>query len=177
MVIRKIALFTALIFMVIASPAMAATHVWKAGASGNWSNAANWSSGGVPTSGESGGTIVQLPANSSTTMDISNLVVDEIEFSGSGSSITGSTALGIDGANLQVNIDDPTGGNTISSPISFAGSVPIEARVTAGQLAISGTIGGSAGLVKVGAGTLALTGSTGNTYSGGTSILARSRGT
>jgi autotransporter-associated beta strand protein len=171
-VIRKIALSTALTLMVIASPAMAATHVWKTGASGNWSSAANWSSGGVPTSGESGGTIVQLPANSSTTMDISNLVVDEIEFLGSGSSVAGSTALGIDGANLQVNVDDLTGGNTISSPISITGFVPIEASVAAGQLTISGTISGSAGLVKVGGGTLALTGSTSNTYSGGTSILA-----
>jgi len=42
-----------------ATPALGSVHTWIGPTNGLWSNAANWS-GGKPTSGESGGTIVQF---------------------------------------------------------------------------------------------------------------------
>ncbi len=71
-----------------ASPAFASTHVWIGPSGGAWSNSANWS-GGVPATGEPGGTIVQFGSNTSSNMDISGLVVDEIHFTGSGNTIGG----------------------------------------------------------------------------------------
>jgi len=110
-VIRKVTGTFVLLLVLSASPALASTHTWTGTVDQNWSTAGNWT-GGAPTTGESGGTIVSFAAGSTSTMNISGLVVDQIDFTGSGSTIGGSTSLGIDGAHFITDINDPNGGNT-----------------------------------------------------------------
>lgn len=152
-----------------AAPVLGATHVWIGPANGAWSNGANWS-GGVPTSAEPGGTIVQFGASTTSTMDISGLIVDQIHFTGASNTIDGSKTLTIDGSNLQQNVVSAGAGNTLSStlPLTLSGA-PTEAISSTGTLTIAGAIAGASGLVFLGSGgSFALTGT--NTYTGSTTI-------
>jgi autotransporter-associated beta strand protein len=167
-VIRKITGTLALLFLLSASPARASTHTWTGVVNQNWSVAGNWT-GGVPTTGESGGTVVSFPAGSTSTMDISGLVVDQINFTGSGSTISGSTPLGINGAHFTTAINDANGGNAITEPVALSGATSVQASVSEGQLTITGVISGSQGLTKTGTGMLSLITST-NTYAGVTDV-------
>lgn len=167
-VTRKIIGTLVLLFVLSASPALASTHTWTGAVNQNWSVAGNWT-GGVPVTGESGGTVVSFPAGSTSTMDISGLVVDQIDFTGSGSTISGSTPLGIDGAQFTTDINDANGGNAITEPLALSGATSVQASVGAGQLTITGVISGSPGLTKTGTGTLSLNTST-NTYAGVTDV-------
>src|SRR6185312_5794455 len=115
-VIRKITGTLVLLLALSASPALASTHTWTGAVDQNWSTPGNWT-GGAPTTGESGGTVVSFPAGSTSTMDISGLVVDQINFTGSGSTIGGSTPLGVNGAHFITDINDANGGNTIAAPV------------------------------------------------------------
>ena len=157
-----------------ASPALASTHVWQGPASGGvWSNAANWTNG-LPTTGESGGTIVQFNGSTSTTMNIAGLTVDQIHFAGTANTIlaSGSTALGVSGSVLVNNILDDAGGNTVAAPLTWSGAT-VFASVATGTLTLSGSIGGSDGLhvSGSGAGGVTLSG-TSNTYTGTTTVAA-----
>ncbi|HEV3443083.1 MAG TPA: DUF4214 domain-containing protein [Gemmataceae bacterium] len=149
-----------------------ATHIWQGAAGANWSVAGNWN-GGVPTTGEAGGTIVQFPGTGGATSvdNISGLVVDQIHFTGDGNTISGTTALGISGATLSTNLQNDAGTNTLDSSLAIALSGgSFRATVTAGQVTIAGTISGNQALVlNSGNGTLVLANSA-NTYSGGTTI-------
>ena len=152
-----------------AAPALGATHTWIGPANGAWSNPANWS-GGKPSNGESGGTIVQFGANTTSSMDISGLVVDQIHFTGNNNTINGTTTLTISGSNLVQNIVSGGSGNTLGStlPVATAGAALL-ATSSAGTLTIAGTISGTLGLVFLGSGgDFSLTGS--NTYTGPTNI-------
>ena len=158
----------------------AATHTWKGAAGGHWSLASNWT-GGVPTSGESGGTIVSFGSSTSSVMDIAGLVVDEILFTGGGNTVGGTTTLGIDGTSLVVNIQSNTGTNALSSslPLSFSTGAAVEADVITGTLTIAGNISSAAGSdgfnvsngTTAPAGILALSGQT-NTYTGVTYVIS-----
>ena len=53
---------------------------------------ANWT-GGKPTSSENGGTVVQFNAGSTSIMDIANLVVDQIVFTGNNNAIGGTSGI------------------------------------------------------------------------------------
>ena len=165
---RKIIGTLVLLFALGASPALASTHTWTGAVNQNWSVAGNWT-GGVPSTGESGGTIVDFPAGSTSTMDISGLVVDQINFTGSGSTISGSTPLGINGAHFTTAINDANGNNAIMEPLALSGATSVQVSVGAGELTITGVISGSSGLTKTGAGTLSLFTST-NTYAGVTDV-------
>jgi fibronectin-binding autotransporter adhesin len=154
------------------APALAATHTWVGASGGVWSNAANWSGASKPTSGEPGGTIVQFPANITSSMDISGLVVDQIHFTGPNSTINGPSALTISGSNLVQNIVSDAAGNTLGStlPVGLTGAA-VEAACSAGTLTMAGAISGTDGLVFSGTGgNFALTAA--NTYTGATTILS-----
>src|SRR5438045_9164654 len=65
--------------LLASAPVLAATHVWNSSvASGNWNVPGNWSAGGVPTSAEPGGTIVQIGGGVTATDNIAGLVVDQL---------------------------------------------------------------------------------------------------
>jgi fibronectin-binding autotransporter adhesin len=154
-----------------AAPALGATHTWIGPTNGKWSTPGNWS-GGVPTSGEPGGTIVQFGASTTSTMDISGLVVDEIRFTGGNNTINGSTTLTISGSNLVQNIVSEAASNTLSSLLALTISgAAVEAASSTGTLTIAGAVGGTDGLVFAGSGgEFDLTGE--NTYTGTTAILS-----
>jgi autotransporter-associated beta strand protein len=157
-----------------AAPALAATHDWIGPAGGDWSNPAYWV-GGVPTTAETGGTIVVFGSATSSTMDIPGLVVDQIEFTGSGNTIGGTTTLGINGSTLIQNIVNDAGSNTLATtlPIAISGA-SVEASAAAGTLTLGGSISGNDGLVFVsrGGGFSMTAGNVGNTYTGPTYIAS-----
>jgi fibronectin-binding autotransporter adhesin len=153
-----------------AAPAFASTHIWVGPTNGTWSNAANWS-GGVPTSGESGGTIVQFASNTTSSMNIAGLTVDQIHFTGANNTINGTTTLKVNGATLAENVVSETGENTLSAtlPIELTGAA-LEAVSGSGRLTIAGDLSGAQGLLFVGTGgEFGLTGE--NSYKGATTVF------
>src|SRR5438045_9164954 len=56
-----------------------ATHVWQGASGGSWSFASNWTNG-VPTTGESGGTIAQFDGNIVSTDNSPALVLNELPY-------------------------------------------------------------------------------------------------
>jgi autotransporter-associated beta strand protein len=152
------------------APASAATHTWIGPSGGVWSNSANWSAASKPTSGEPGGTIVQFGSNTTSTMDIAGLTVDEIHFTGASNTINGSQTLTLNGSTLVENIVSEGAGNKLGStlPITLVGA-PTELASSTGMLTMEGPIGGAAGLVFVGiGGSFALYDE--NTYKGPTTV-------
>jgi len=162
--------------LVGAAPAEAATHIWIGPTNGTWSTSSNWSGGSKPTSGEAGGTIVQFGANTTSSMDIAGLVVDQIHFTGANNTINGTTPLTINGNNLLQNIVSEAGGNTLGGTLHIAmlGPAAVEAASSSGTLTIAGPVSGPAvGLVFAGTGgEFALTAN--NTYTGPTTIASGS---
>lgn len=159
------------LMLVTVAPALAATHTWIGPPGGAWSNASNWS-GGKPTSGEPGGTIVQFGSSTTSSMDIPGLVVDEIHFTGAGNTINGTTGLTVSGINLVVNIASEGADNTLGAtvPLTLTGAA-VEATSSEGKLTLAGAIGGSDGLLVGGSGgSVALT--AGNTYTGPTTVIS-----
>jgi|GEM_PF-2357128 len=152
-----------------------ATHTWIGPATGGlWSNAANWS-GGVPTTGEGGGTIVQFNGNVSSTDNIAGLVVGQIHFTGGGNTIlgTGGVSLGLDGLAVPNNLINDTGDNTIdaSLPVVFT-NANVFALVTTGKIHLNSNLSGTFGFTMVEGsanGTVTFAG-TANTYAGSTVV-------
>jgi autotransporter-associated beta strand protein len=154
-----------------------ATHTWT-GASGvnlNWSNAANWN-GGVPTSGEAGGTLIAFPtagaAVKSTVDDLSGLAVDQLIVADSGYTIsgTGSNSLTVNGASTP-SITDVGGGFTIAKSLMLAlnGSCTFQTATTSSTPdQIAASINGNGGFTKTGALTLILSGAC--SYTGSTTV-------
>jgi autotransporter-associated beta strand protein len=147
------------------------THFWIGPASGDvWSNPSNWANG-VPTTGESGGTVVRFNTGTNSTDDINGLIVDQILFDGGNNLVQGTTPLGISHATLTTNIQSVSGQNTLAGNLllvvqgSFLG-----VTVNAGALVIAGNISGNGGLIMQGDATLALTGT--NSYTGETDVVA-----
>ncbi len=152
------------------APALGATHTWIGPSNGLWSNAANWSGASKPTTGESGGTIVQFGANTSSSMDIAGLVVDEIHFTGANNTINGTTTLTVSGAALLNNIVSEGAENTLGAtlPVTTSGASLFVTSST-GTLTIAGSVSGVPGLVFIGSGgDFSLTGK--NSYAGPTVI-------
>ena len=169
--IYRVILGVTLLVALNASPAVASVHVWTGAVNTLWSNAGNWT-GGVPATGELGGTTVQFGSGTSSTMDIPGLTVDQIHFTGTGNTITGSTPLGINGSTLITNILDGSGGNTLAVPTALTGGAAVLADVTAGQLTMSGTVSGSAPIVFTGSGASGVTLTGNNTYTGTTTVTS-----
>lgn len=168
--VRTLAL--ALAFAALAAGAFearSATHTWVGPAAGGWNAAANWT-GGVPTTGEPGGTIVSFGAGTSSVMNIPGLVVDRIEFTGPGNSIVGATPLGLGNALTGPifirTLWSQTGTNTIACPLTLPAGGRSRVEVALGTLTLSGNIGGTGALQmeQPSDGTLVLSGT--NTFSG-----------
>jgi autotransporter-associated beta strand protein len=124
----RVLLLTVVLLAAFASPASAGTHTWIGGNVGaNWSVAGNWT-GGVPTSGEAGGTIVRFTGTSSSLMNISNLTIDRLEISGNQNIVGGnSSALKVSGATLGANITSSGNDNQLDGtlPIQIVGTDPV----------------------------------------------------
>ena len=161
--------------------AVPATHTWTdaSPSTNNWSDPLNWA-GGVPTSGESGGTIVVFAvADQSSTMNIPNLVVDQIKFTATGGTrITLDFSLTVDADQLNTNIASTAGNNSIvtndNRALFLRGSADMFVDVSSGSKVTVGVniindvaVASTGGIKKLGTGTLELTGAI-NTYNGTT---------
>ncbi|HEV8268745.1 MAG TPA: hypothetical protein VGR00_10940, partial [Thermoanaerobaculia bacterium] len=147
------------------APARASTHVWNAAATtGVWSIAGNWSAGGVPTSGEMGGTVVQIGGGVTATDNIAGLVIDRFVFTNGGNTVAGSgVTLTINTPVFGTNLENVTGSNTIASslPVVFSGGALCGVIVDAGTLTLASNVSGEGFILQAPSapGTLMLTGS------------------
>lgn len=85
------------LLVLLSLPLHAGTHIWSGnGINDLFSNAANWSSGGVPTTSETSPVILHFPANSNSPTpidDIIGLAVDGITFDGGGYDLKGNGSV------------------------------------------------------------------------------------
>ena len=152
-----------------------AIHTWIGLAGGHWSNAANWT-GGVPMTGETGGTIIEFGSNSTSVDDIAGLVIDQLHFTGGNNLVQGASGivLTIAGSSGPDNLINDTGSNTIDSSLSLnLTGQTCTMLVQAGELIVGSAIQGSQGLDLVAgsaAGTLEFAGTAANTYGGDTTV-------
>jgi hypothetical protein len=171
---------------VLEDRATPATHTWTgAGATDNWSDAGNWS-GGVPTSGEPGGTVVVFDTVVSTrgtpasVQDIPGLVLDQLRFDpGSRVSVSVVANLGISGQTLTDNVVSASRGNTIigTEALTLLGAVRFDVASGEADLRVEVEIDGSGTLVKAGAGMMSIVPENSDAYTwltridGGTLLL------
>jgi len=154
-----------------AAPALGSTHTWIGPAGGKWSTPGNWS-GGVPTTGEIGGTIVQFASNTTSTMDIVGLTIDQLHFTGGKNTVSGTTTLKISGSALFTNVNSEGAENTLAStlPIATTGGTLL-AKSSVGTLTFAGVVSGSQQVAFEGlGGSMLMTAN--NTYTSTTAIIS-----
>lgn len=158
----------------IATTLSAATHTWKGSTTNNlWSYGPNWTSGVAPTAAESGVKLV-FPAttHTDTTHDVAGLSVDLFTITGKGYLISGSggAKLTLSGASNGGLVAAPGDANynaiDASLPVVLAGTI-VTLTNTNGILDIRSVISGPGILVRDGAGSVILSGTAPNTFSGG----------
>ena len=153
--------------------AVPASHLWNdLGATNNWSDAGNWT-GGIPTNGEVGGTIVVIPINDATcNQDIAGLVLNKLQFTNAGSStITLNKALTISGDIITNNVVNSSGANKITGAfdLQLGGTSTPFFDMAGGSLTVVSNITGPKNLIlNSGGGVLELQGA--NTYTGETHV-------
>lgn len=152
---------------------------WNGNASNLWSGT-NWSpdtTGAVNQNiALSGANVIfsvtgVVPINQNTVLDVNQEISSLIVNDGVAVSITGPNTLTISGAGLitGIRVNEGAGLLTISSNLVLAGnSQTLTVNNDAGML-VSGSIGGTIGLVKAGTGQLTLAGTNG--YAGATDIV------
>jgi|GEM_PF-3711516 len=170
--------------------AHAGTHIWSGAQDGNWSNPANWSSGGAPSPAEAAPVIVQFPtdpaARRQTTNNIYPLKLNVLAFFGGNYEMYATTP----GFTMPGGLPPfPYGGNLLSGAntntyidpsvfIQFSSNNTILVGTNATML-LSATLSGNGGFTKIGPGTLTLyrqanvsgEEATSNDYKGPTTVL------
>ncbi len=151
--------------------------VWKGDASNLWSGA-NWSpdaSGATSSSLAPGADVVfsttgALSQHQNTVLDIDATISSLTVNDSAAVTISGSHTLSINGtgATTGITINSGAGLATINSNLALGGSSQTIAVYNAAGLLITGSVSGTIGLTKTGAGTLTLAGT--NTYTGVTTI-------
>lgn len=176
---RFATLFAAFMLALLCSNAFCQNHTWIGPAAGVWSSAANWN-GGVPTSGEAGGTVVIFGTNTSSVMDINGLTVNGIQFTAGGNIINGNgTTLTLNTASVTNNIDADGATNTIGGtiaatalPIALTGTATCFIKSDTGVLTINSNISGTTNVRVIGLGANGVTYTGQNTYTGTTTVAA-----
>jgi fibronectin-binding autotransporter adhesin len=152
--------------------ASAGVHVWSGAASTLWSAAGNWSSGGVPTAGE---TSLQLifpfmsSGNKTTVDNVPGLVVDLMNINDGSYVFKGANA-----AKLTFSGAGPSSIISSGSGYEFESSLPLvingmcEIENTSGTATFSNTISGSGGMEFKGFAVIG--GTSANTYTGTTLV-------
>ena len=143
-----------LMAVILSSYASASANVYSwsgGGTTGYWSDSGNWGFAGVPNNGD---TLVfpAPPALVSTTNNLASLVLAQIRFAGNGG---GYTFYG-NSFTLTVGIEatNSIGANVISNSITLgATNITVDVGNNA-YLNLAGLVQGTAGLTKIGAGTL-----------------------
>lgn len=153
---------------------------WNVDADGSWNTSGNWT-GEIPDgSGETGNFSKSLTASRVVTLD-GTKTLGGISFNGGaaplGYTIAQGTSghLALDNGANQANVIVTTGTNAISADVSVNSATAVVAVASGASLSISGSVGGTGGLVKSGSGTLDLTG-TSNGYDGDTTLAGGTLG-
>jgi autotransporter-associated beta strand protein len=143
-------------------------YSWSGGgATANWSDSGNWGFAGVPGNGDT----VVFPAAQprlSNTNNLAGLSLAQIRFAGTsgGYSIYGNAIT----VTSDIEATNTSGANAIYCGITF-GPADVNVNVfTGAYLTLAGLLQGSAGLTKLGYGTLIYAYSGNNTYSGTTRV-------
>jgi autotransporter-associated beta strand protein len=157
-----------------AANSRAATHIWTGGGSSEfWNNPANWT-GGVPLIGEAAPITLIFTNGVTTTNNIPGLVVDSLQFLGDNAAVYGSsggtlTIRGNGGTNLWFK--GTLNELTETLPVAFTGSN--YCVVANGAFAnLHSSLGGSGDVTWDGGGRMTFYGSSANTCSGTTRVLA-----
>ena len=184
------ALLLAVCCLLLPSASRAATHVWSGnGINDLFTNAANWSAGGVPAVGESGTVLLQFPANSASLTPLDNipgLAVDGVSFAGGNYTLGGSGGVTLTLRRAPVGVFSIvcTASNGLADkiastlPLVIASTTRVQADF---RLNLDSAISGSGGL-KCDGGDIYLRGAVANTYAftttvtAGTLVLAKSAG-
>jgi hypothetical protein len=178
---RSVALLSVLLLTAQIAPA--STHTWIGPATGgNWSESANWSNG-IPTTGEVGGTIVEMLGGIVSTSDIDGLVVDQIRLFGAANTLATPpyVSLRLNAALLTPTVVAEGGASHIISAdllnqgCASSMAPPVIAIGEATQVTLSGAINGGSNFSKDGPGTLVFSGT--NLVGWGTSGFAVRHGT
>lgn len=147
---------------------------WNVDADGSWNTAGNWT-GAIPNgSGETANFSKALTASRVVTLD-GTKTLGGISFNGGAAPLGYTVAQGtsgqlaLDNGSNQANVIVTSGGNSISADVSVDSATAVVAVASGASLSISGSVGGTGGIVKSGPGTLELTGVS-NGYDGDTSI-------
>jgi hypothetical protein len=155
-------------------PPVIAPSSWNVDADGNWS-VGNWTNGVPNAEGAAAvfGGVIAAPRT--VTVD-APVAVSRIDFSNSNAyTIAGTSALILDGARGEAQINVNGGGHTISAPISLADNTRITVSPAAGALAITGALNANGKkIIKAGDGTLTVNNirAVGLTVNGGTLAMA-----
>ena len=163
-------------------PALACVAVWDGGATGAFSNPADWIAGVTPNPAVNGLILGGSTASSPFNDFPAGSNFDSVTFNGNctlsgNAALLNSTILNVQGDNcllLQLVLGDDgvlqvsSGSLTVGGSIANGGNSLTVGTAVSTTATITGSISGAGGLVKNGTGTLRLTGA--NSYSGGTTV-------
>ena len=151
-----------------ASAALGASRTWDGGGLANlnynWANTANWTTGVAPIANDSLVFTGNKGRNGNTNNIAAGTQFNGITFN------SGAASFSLDGNAITLGgtvTNNSTNAQTITLNLALAGG-PRTFNAASGNLAVSGSVSGTAGLVKSGSGSLTLSGA--NTYSGGTTL-------
>jgi autotransporter-associated beta strand protein len=153
--------------LIIALAAGVVDATWQTNVDGNWSTGANWTPG-VPNSA---GSTANFTGNTLAAVNVDvPVTVGRILFSGATDYTLGGSAITLDntgGVGTNMVIESAGGTQVINSALTTTAGT-VEVNVNGGSVTLGGAIGGPAALVKNGAGTLLLNGS--SNYAGTTTL-------
>jgi autotransporter-associated beta strand protein len=149
-------------------------NYWNIDADGNWTTAANWTLAEAPNAPAAfasfggGGTPITAPRT--VTLDAGQTVGTLAFNSDNSFTIAGANTLTLDNDGEAAQITDADGSHTVGVDLAIAGSLAAQVNVVGAldTLTLSGAISGSAGIQKLGTGTLVLSGA--NTYTGANAV-------
>jgi len=165
--VRRSVILAGVLILLGAGQTRAATLTWTGLGGGNWGESVDWSPAGIPADGD---TLI-FPAGSphlSNTNNLPGRVLAGVRFTGAGG---GYAIFGNPFAVTNSIQATNTGGqNIIANDLNFPSSNVVITVGDNATLYLGGALGGTAALVKSGAGTLAYVGGSPNTYTNVTTV-------
>ena len=155
-------------------------YFWSGGGSNKlWSNAANWSAGAKPNTGDSSVRVYFYDYVGDSVQDIPGLLLDRLVFGTSTDTADSNVNLAINTVTIlngtydtASNVYDGTGKSRLTgqAAVTLSSSVTFELPSATSPFQVAIPVVGSGGVVKQGGGELRFTGTASNTYTGATNI-------